>query len=267
MKRAPRPKTQPVVMMWMWRGIVANGMILTVCIFCTYMIALWAYAGAFLTEDISDPTRQRCAIWPKDEMKPTLKIDCAIWKACSGIEKSPIYDAGCAVFKSHPMYVKEQAFADDLIKNTPGATGALYVPHGSPECAICIDESIRRARTCAFIALVWAENFRAYCSRSFDNGVWVNTFANPSMNKAILMAQIALYVALFTPGLNHVLGLYVEEIHGFGWFLAIMGALACLIFCEIYKFVASRFIAEAELANFSGDDTSVSAGDVALAVA
>ena len=53
MKRAPRPKTQPVVMMWMWRGIVANGMILTVCIFCTYMLALWAYAGAFQSDDIT----------------------------------------------------------------------------------------------------------------------------------------------------------------------------------------------------------------------
>ena len=53
MKRAPRPKTQPVVMMWMWRGIVANGMILTICIFCTYMLALWAYAGAFQSDDIT----------------------------------------------------------------------------------------------------------------------------------------------------------------------------------------------------------------------
>merc|ERR1712195_369336 len=49
MMRAPRPKTQPVVVMWMWGGIVANGVILTICIFCTYMIALWAYAGAFIS--------------------------------------------------------------------------------------------------------------------------------------------------------------------------------------------------------------------------
>jgi hypothetical protein len=51
-----------------------------------------------------------------------------------------------------------------------------------------VQESIRRARTVAFISLVWAENLRAYTSRSFENGVWVDTFANPSMNKAILMA-------------------------------------------------------------------------------
>jgi len=55
------------------------------------------------------------------------------------------------------------------------------------------------------------------------------------------MAQTALYVALFLPGLNEdVLGLYVYEIHSWGWFLAIMGSLACLVLCEIYKFVASK---------------------------
>merc|ERR1711966_313487 len=31
MKRAPRDKEQPVVVMWMWGGIIANGMILTLC--------------------------------------------------------------------------------------------------------------------------------------------------------------------------------------------------------------------------------------------
>lgn len=36
------------------------------------------------------------------------------------------------------------------------------------------------------------------------------------MNKAILMAQASLYIALWLPGLNEILGLYVDEIHGFG---------------------------------------------------
>jgi Ca2+-transporting ATPase len=274
MKRAPRPKSQPVVMMWMWRGIVANGLILTVCIFCTYMIALWAYAGAFLTADITDPEREQCAIWPKNEMKPTLKIDCAIWTPCSSTNTSAMYNAGCAAYTLQPSYLAadEKALADAVVLGTTGATGAIYTPHGNADCEICIKESIRRARTCAFIALVWAENFRAYCSRSFENGVWVDTFANPSMNKAILMAQIALYVALFLPGLNNVLGLYVWEIHGFGWFLAIMGSLACLIGCEVYKFVASKFITQVELANYKGDDdesvsVAVKASDVAVTVA
>jgi len=118
-------------------------------------------------------------------------------------------------------------------------------------CTDCIERSIRRARTAAFISLVWAEGFRAYCSRSFDNGVWVDTFNNPSMNKAVLMAQITLMIALFLPGLNtDVLGLYVYEIQWFGWFLAFIGAFSCLVFCEIYKLFAAKFVEQAALAGY-----------------
>jgi hypothetical protein len=141
----------------------------------------------------------------------------------------------------------------DAAAATTGATGAIYQSHGNAACNICIETSIRRARTCAFIALVWAENFRAFSSRSFENGVWVGMFSNPSMNKAILMAQISLYIALWLPGLNEVLGLYVDEIHGFGWAIAIMGAFSCLIGCECYKMIAKNFIGKAELANYSDE--------------
>ena len=78
----------------------------------------------------------------------------------------------------------------------------------------------------------------ANSSRSFDNGFWVDTvtFNNPSMNKAVLMAQVTLMIALFLPGLNtDVLGLYVYEIQGVGWFLAFVGALSSLFLCEVYK--------------------------------
>ena len=271
MKRSPRPKTQPVVLPWMWRGIVANGMILTVCIFCTYMLALWAYAGAFTTADISDITREHCAIWPKDEMRPTLKIDCGLWTACSSDSSSDIYHAGCAdyesTFSTELAMSDEAALASAAITGTTGATGAIYTAHGNPDCEICIETSIRRARTAAFISLVWAENFRAYCSRSFDNPVWVNTFANPTMNKAILFAQVALYVALWLPGLNSVLGLYVDEIHGFGWFIAFIGAIACLICCELYKFIAGKWVQLEALSGYEEDeDGSVKNSDVVVTV-
>ena len=121
-------------------------------------------------------------------------------------------------------------------------------------CRQCIDTSIRRARTTAFISLVWAEGFRAYCSRSFDNFVWVNTFNNPSMNKAVAMAQVTLVLALFIPGLNEVLGLYPYEIHGFGVFLAFVGSVSCLIGCEAYKYFGKAFIEEAELANYEENE-------------
>ena len=82
------------------------------------------------------------------------------------------------------------------------------------------------------------------------------------MNKAILMAQAALLTALFMPGLNAVLGLHVHEIHAWGWFLAIMGALACLVMCETYKIVSSKFIAAAEMANYDARLDGVKASDV-----
>ena len=254
MKRAPRPKTQPVVVMWMWGGIVANGVILTICIFCTYMIALWAYAGAFLSDDITSDTRSSCSIWPETgAMTPSLDLDCSSWIACSSLVSSSMYNAACATWTNQAQYsVTGQAAIATAVKDaTTGATGAIYAKYGNEDCNICIDESIRRARTCAFIALVWAEGFRAYVSRSFENPVWVDTFANPSMNKAVLLAQVTLFLALFIPGLSDsVLGLYVHEIHGFGWFLAAMGSISCLVFCELFKCWSKRFVVLAEIVDY-----------------
>jgi len=245
MKRPPRPKTQPVVRAWMWRNIVVNSMILTVCIFCTYMLALWAYAGAFLSEDITDITREHCTIWDHEGgfHTPSIKIDCGLWTACSNVTSEPNYDAGCASWTSQSAYATpDEKIAADAEVASKSSYGAIYKPHGHQDCEVCVETSIRRARTCAFIALVWAENFRAYSSRSFENGVWVGMFSNPHMNKAILMAQASLYIALWLPGLNtEVLGLYVDEIHAFGWAIALMGAFSCLVFCELYKLVAKTY--------------------------
>merc|ERR1712195_234015 len=258
MMRAPRPKTQPVVVMWMWGGIVANGVILTICIFCTYMIALWAYAGAVISDDITSDTRSSCAIWPSTgAMTPSLDLDCATWTACTTTVGDAMYNAGCAAWTTQAQYsVAGQAVIADAARDAvSGATGAIYTKYGNSDCNICIDESIRRARTCAFIALVWAEGFRAYVSRSFENPVWVDTFANPSMNKAVLLAQLTLGLALFIPGLSDsVLGLYVYEIHGFGWFLAAMGSISCLVFCELFKCWSKRFVELAKIVDYTEDE-------------
>merc|ERR1712195_298440 len=257
MMRAPRPKTQPVVVMWMWGGIVANGVILTICIFCTYMIALWAYAGAFISDDITSDTRSSCTIWPSTgAMTPSLDLDCGLWTACTSTAGA-MYNAGCATWTTQAEYsvTGQAAIADAARDAAAGATGAIYTKYGNSDCNICIDESIRRARTCAFIALVWAEGFRAYVSRSFENPVWVDTFANPSMNKAVLLAQLTLGLALFIPGLSDsVLGLYVYEIHGFGWFLAALGSISCLVFCELFKCWSKRFVELAKIVDYTEDE-------------
>ena len=70
------------------------------------------------------------------------------------------------------------------------------------------------------------------------------------MNKAVAMVQVMLMLALFTPGLSdNVLGLYVYEIQGFGWFLAFLGAFSSLVFCELYKFLSKGLIEGEELAD------------------
>jgi len=227
MKRKPRPKTQPIVLMSMWGGIVAHGMILTACIFSTYMVCLWAYAGAFLSDDIIDEKRTRCAIWDSDgSWGPTLTKDCG-------------------------MYVGGN-----------GTVTGTWQSYGSDACNICVDESIRRARTAAFISLVWAEGLRAYVSRSFENPFWMDMFGNPSMNKAVGLAQLTLALALFLPWFStEVLGLYVYEIQWFGWFFAAMGSLACLFFCEVFKFFAAQYVEHSELAGYEegedGEEVSV----------
>jgi magnesium-transporting ATPase (P-type) len=229
MRRKPRPKTQPVVMPWMWRGIVANGLIITVCIFCTYLLALWAYAGAFDADDIIDPTRTSCTIWEPHAMTPTLDINCAVTQTCSSTPGAANYHADCV-------------------------GGSVTIPHGNSDCDICIEESIRRARTVAFIALVWAEGFRAYTSRSFDVPVWKNPFNNPTMNWAVLFAELTLVCALFIPGFNMVLDLYVYEIHSWGFFLAFMGSFSCLILCEVYKYFTRHAINQTSMGESVEED-------------
>mmetsp|Transcript_27570 Transcript_27570/g.84570 ORF Transcript_27570/g.84570 Transcript_27570/m.84570 type:complete len:1186 (+) Transcript_27570:139-3696(+) len=191
MDQKPRPKTQPVVLPWMWRCIVANGMILTCCIMVVYVIALDAYSGAYFQSDINRDTRNSCYVWSRGAMFSRRKY------------RDP----------------QEDSKFDE-----------------------CTKFAIRKARTCAFISLVWAENLRAYTARSFTKPVWVATFNNRAMNKAVFTAQVCLYVALFVPGLSTaVLGLFWDEIYWWGWVLALCGAFACLIGCELFKAVSRMF--------------------------
>jgi magnesium-transporting ATPase (P-type) len=206
MDKKPRPKEQPVVMPWMWKTIVANGMVMTVGIMATYLVALDAYAGVFIQERITDSGRNHCTVW------------------------------GDSFFTSRKY--ESDPSDDDAIR----------------ECAGAKTYAIQKARTVAFIALVWAENLRAYTARSFTRPIWVNMFSNPTMNKAIMGAQFALYCGLFIPGLHDsVMGLYPlgegspfawsdghsDTIQWWGWVLAAIGALVCMTGCEIYKFYVS----------------------------
>merc|ERR1719387_1010243 len=99
---------------------------------------------------------------------------------------------------------------------------------------------LMRARTSAFVCVVWCENFRAYTSRSFDRFVCEGLLDNWAMQKAISMAQCALYIVILAP----VISKDIMNLEGFtlgveGWVVGIGGGILCLVICEIYK-VATR---------------------------
>jgi len=134
------------------------------------------------------------------------------------------------------------------------------------------ETQLAKARTVAFIALVWSENVRAYTSRSFDKLFVVDLLSNRYMQRAIGLAQAALYLALFLPGLSDVLGLVGLEIDLKGWIAALLGAVATLVLCEASKLVrqavtfknkahstdaqATKGLAKGEVKNDGGKKTS-----------
>merc|ERR1712156_34444 len=104
-----------------------------------------------------------------------------------------------------------------------------------------MDEKLIAARTVAFVSPVFSENVRAYTSRSFHQPVWRNLFGNVHMQKAIFLAQLCLYSAVFLPGFsNLILKLDGLSIGLWGWLVALVGALATLILCEAFKVVTHR---------------------------
>eukprot|EP00434_Breviolum_minutum_P006202 symbB.v1.2.005469.t1/scaffold260.1/size426026/20 len=161
LKMRPRPKEEPIVLMWMWLAMVMNGAVLTVVVVAVYLISLINY--------------------------------------CDGeILQSNIY-----LLDSY-------------------------------------DVRLSKAQTVAFISLVWSENIRAYISRSFTNPMWHDILGNKHMQKAIVMAQICLYVAVLTPYLSdRILGLRGLEIGVFGWALAVAGPVGCFILSESCKLISA----------------------------
>merc|ERR1712176_620283 len=58
------------------------------------------------------------------------------------------------------------------------------------------------------------------------------------MQKAILMAQICLYLAVLLPGFSDmILGLRGIAVGGSGWALALIGPIGCVILCEACKLI------------------------------
>uniref|UniRef100_A0A7S1W9K9 Cation-transporting P-type ATPase C-terminal domain-containing protein n=1 Tax=Alexandrium catenella TaxID=2925 RepID=A0A7S1W9K9_ALECA len=107
------------------------------------------------------------------------------------------------------------------------------------------EEKLANARTVAFISLVYSENIRAYIARSFDRPFWVGFLANMEMQKAIVAAQLALYIAVFVPGLSDtILGLNGTRIGLWGWAVSLLGPVGTVALCEAYKLVTQYQVAK-----------------------
>jgi magnesium-transporting ATPase (P-type) len=109
------------------------------------------------------------------------------------------------------------------------------------ECQSTTTVGLMNSRTAAFICVVWCENFRAYVSRSFHRPVWEGFLNNKAMQKAIFMAQVALYVFICAPYLStEIMRLDGPALPLEGWLIGIGGAFGCLIMCEVYKIFVKR---------------------------
>jgi len=100
-------------------------------------------------------------------------------------------------------------------------------------------ERLADAQTVAFIALVWSENIRAYIARSFTMPMWYDILGNKHMQKAIIMAQVCLYVAVLTPGFSDIiLGLRGLSIGIWGWGVAFAGPVGTFVLSEGCKLIS-----------------------------
>lgn len=158
LKQRPRPKSEPVVLGWMWLSMVMNGAVLSLVVIAVYIASLTHF--------------------------------------CDG-----------------------QVLISDLdFSNDNDVNGLMY------------------ARTVAFISLVLCENVRSYTSRSFDKPFWQGIGDCKAMHCAIVLAQIALYIAVLVPFFSDkILELDGTKIGWWGWGVAACGPVATLILCEICK--------------------------------
>merc|ERR1711879_195349 len=100
------------------------------------------------------------------------------------------------------------------------------------------ETNLAKARTVAFISLVYSENIRAYIARSFDSPIWVNLCGNMQMLMAVILAQLALYIAVLVPGVSDkILGLRGLDIGWWGWAVSLIGPVATVILCELAKII------------------------------
>jgi magnesium-transporting ATPase (P-type) len=96
-------------------------------------------------------------------------------------------------------------------------------------------DGIARARTMAFIVIVWTEVFRGYTVRSWLRPVWVRLFGNHFMLFTTVLTTGLALVFILAPGANDVFGL-TSSLPYFGWLIAFGTCIFITICDEIVKY-------------------------------
>ena len=154
-----------------------NGLILTFTVILCYIIALQHYVGDVAQEAVSNRIQA---------------------EKFSDLSQLPDYDICRTTFDDQDRD-EASCLAPNLGQDELAGLGVSCNWNGY----ICMGRTayqLVQARTTAFVCVVWAENLRAYSSRTFDRPVFENTFSNVAMQKAITLAQIALYLVVGLPG-------------------------------------------------------------------
>jgi magnesium-transporting ATPase (P-type) len=216
----PRPKEQAIVLSYMWQGIVVNGSLLSLVAIVCFMYSLQYFIGTAFNDGTAD-------------------CQCV----CTGILPDPItYKVDSALSYLIPSDAPEppMGWPDNCVANAAcGITQIIKCTGDQGVGAI----GLIRARTTAFVCVVFCENIRAYTSRSFDSPVYKGCLDNKAMQRAIFMAQVCLYIVIFTPVLSDTImtlggtDLLFNTPEGF--IFAVIGAIACLALCEMYKVIVA----------------------------
>jgi len=269
MNRKPRPKKEPVALKWMTMNYTMNGFILAAVITGVYVYSLAEYVGVFTSTQRNHLIRELGTTCEKmydachDAGCKDRKMD---FEHFDFLQASFQTDGQAPITGDHVSgWVLNQDLLPGYRLKDAAAVCDPYDSWASTSCEEALgsvnweDADWRKscaqhkgsgwvaammmnARTVAFISLVFAENIRAYISRSFTNHVWVRPLDNKNMQYAIGLAEMCLMVAVFVPFLNNkILGLDGTKI-GAGWLIALAGPFGCLLLCEMWKVVTKHQI-------------------------
>jgi len=145
----------------MGQGIIVNGSLLSIVAIACFMYSLQYFVGTAFNDGTPDACQCICT-FDDDPITYTLNTDLK-WDIPSGTGDISM------------------GWADKCVPNDScGITQKIKCTGDQGFAAI----GLIRARTTAFICVVFCENIRAYTSRSFDMPVYKGCFDNKAMQRA-----------------------------------------------------------------------------------